>query len=97
MTTEQRRIKLAIGALRLTRMRALTNGNVINVMMRFSASKNYEHTRTMLTRTRLIIRKPATQFEFQEGPLSSLAGCQPRALEVAGSNPAGPTTFGDDR
>ena len=24
------------------------------------------------------------------GPLSSLAGCQPRALEVAGSNPAGP-------
>jgi hypothetical protein len=22
--------------------------------------------------------------------LSSLAGCQPRALEVAGSNPAGP-------
>ena len=31
--------------------------------------------------------------EFEQGPLSSLAGCQPRALEVAGSNPAGPTTL----
>ena len=29
---------------------------------------------------------------IEQGPLSSLAGCQPRALEVAGSNPAGPTT-----
>ena len=27
------------------------------------------------------------------GPLSSLAGCQPRALEVAGSNPAGPISI----
>jgi hypothetical protein len=31
------------------------------------------------------------------GPLSSLAGCQPRALEVAGSNPAGPIGILDAR
>jgi|SRR5690348_15560272 hypothetical protein len=35
--------------------------------------------------------KLPTEGEIEQGPLSSLAGCQPRALEVAGSNPAGPT------
>jgi hypothetical protein len=37
---------------------------------------------------RIASRHPASL-----GPLSSLAGCQPRALEVAGSNPAGPISI----
>lgn len=30
-------------------------------------------------------------FRIKEGSLSSMVGCQPWALEVVGSNPAGPT------
>ena len=33
--------------------------------------------------------------EIEQGSLSSMAGCQPWALEVAGSNPADPILFQD--
>jgi hypothetical protein len=56
----------------------------------FSSSKDTKtHKKVILHINRHIIRI-ASRHRAILGPLSSLAGCQPRALEVAGSNPAGP-------
>ena len=57
--------------------------------MGFSACKGNGPTTVKQHINRHIIRI-AFRHPASLGPLSSLAGCQPRALEVAGSNPAGP-------
>jgi hypothetical protein len=89
MITGQERIAWGSTRSSHTRTPSPSNGSAKNVADLLQASNCFGPTRTTITRIKHIIRIVSTDPEIQ-GPLSSLVGCQPRALEVAGSNPAGP-------
>jgi hypothetical protein len=66
------------------------NSGIRKMLTGFPTQKKSKTARLSTEHINRHIIRMGVQTPCKSGPLSSLAGCQPRALEVAGSNPAGP-------